>query len=270
MSSELAAARSRWLRVPKKCKNTLLIPGFAKEGDSGAGTLGKEEQHHRSRGGTAGYPDLPGHGRGKNRARRLPAMGLASRSSRSFSSSSQPSCHTLHATYCQYCLERAPTAPKCFFTASYLALPHCPRSGTGPCSSAQGCRGRGAVPGLPEPPRSSSSTRTQQPSPRRAGSPSWPMAGTRVRHCRARGDRADLTSWGVAGEQPRAGPALDRRGLPVTVPSTGTRPNPTPAPSGPAPAGREGDGDGEMPGETPGLLLPPTNARGTRRIWFFS
>lgn len=51
MSSELAAARSRWLRVPKKCKNTPLIPGFAKEGDSGAGTLGKEGQHHRSRGG---------------------------------------------------------------------------------------------------------------------------------------------------------------------------------------------------------------------------
>lgn len=104
-------------------------------------------------------------GEGEKGGRCLPGPALGSFSSSS--SSWQPSCHTLHATYCQYCLERAPTAPKCFFTASYFALPHSPPSAPGPSSSSPGpCA-------VPRPPNSSS---RQQTSPRGAGSLTRPMA----------------------------------------------------------------------------------------------
>lgn len=224
MSSELAAAGPRWPRVPKQRKSTPL--SRAKEGDTWAATLGKERQRRSVR--------TWARGREENRARCLLRMGPVSPSlSRCFSPSSQPSCHTLHAKYCQYCLERAPTAPKCFFTASYLTVPHGVPSGPGPCSSAQGGRGGGVVPGLPEPPRSSSSTRTQPPSPRRAGSRGWPMAAMRAGRsgpegCAGPAGRAELTSWGGAGSGPGR-----------TEPNPGGGSGPAPGPAGPGWEGKE-------------------------------
>lgn len=87
------------------------------------------------------------------RGRSLPGPGLV------FSSFPQPSCHTLQARYCQYCLERAPTAPSCFFTASYLALPHGAASVTALWRSSSSSR---CFPLLPSPPQSPSSSSKQQ------------------------------------------------------------------------------------------------------------
>lgn len=220
MGSERAAAGSRWLREPKKSRSGALTPGYAEGEHARHSNHGEGRAAHRSRGHSS--VSGPAARREHGRERRLLGMGLASRSSCCFSSSSQPSCHTLHARYRQYCLERAPTAPKCFFTASYLPLAHGPPCGWCPCSCGQAPRGGGAVPGLPEPPRSSSSTRTEQPSPRRAGSRAWPMAAMPELSGAARAglNWADLTSWGGAGRQPRAGALF--------CPGHGAKPSPEP------------------------------------------
>lgn len=262
MSSELAAAGPRWLRVPKQPQSSPQ-PGCAREGDPGQQPWGRKGRARTC-------CSSLGTGQGQNRARCLLRMAPVSPSPfRCFSPSSQPSCHTLHAKYCQYCLERAPTAPKCFFTASYLTgVP----SGPGPCSSAQGGRGGGVVPGLPEPPRSSSSTRTQPPSPRRAGSRGWPMAAMEPGRsgpegCAGPAGRAELTSWAALGSGP--GPTEPNQGKRL-------RPAPGPAPRNRTPSGGRGlgrpwlggEGAGDTPVEAdPGHRLP--SARGRQIMCFY-
>lgn len=174
---------------------------------------------------------FPRHERGRS----LPGPRLVFSSS----SFSQPSCHTLQARYCQYCLERAPTAPSCFFTASYLALPHGAASVTALWRSSSGPRCFPRLPSAPQSPSSSSSR--QQAGPRQDSGVPRPMAARTL--CPA---------------------GLGARGLPSSLRSAGA------VSSLPAAAKHAGQGHGRLsPGRTaclsaPGSAPPPA-ARGKTR-----
>lgn len=139
-------------------------------------------------------PLLPRH----KRIRSLPGPGLV------LSSFPQPSCHTLQARYCQYCLERAPTVPSCFFTASYLALPHGAASVTALWRSSSSPR---CFPLLPSPPLSpSSSSSKQQAGPRQDSGVPRPIAARTscAAGLGARGLPSCLRSAGAVSSLPAA------------------------------------------------------------------